>query len=106
MRANRIAVALMPDELERDPVIGGLRFVEQDVCGAAIGGDHCIHEAIVVDVADRHTAANPGIVKNLRRDSGDIDELVAGLAHEHYRLPVVKLREALLDGVEIMALCN
>src|ERR1035438_5479133 len=62
-RANPVPVTPVPGQVKRDPVVRGGRLVEKNVRGSPIRGDHCIDAAVVVDVADRHAASYPCLVK-------------------------------------------
>jgi len=62
--ADGVAVALVPDQLQGQPMILRGRFVSENVGGTVVRGYHGIDAAIVVNIADRQAAAHPGLVKN------------------------------------------
>src|SRR6267378_6923327 len=80
------------------------RFVAENVDGAVVRGDHGIEAAVIINVADGHAAAEPGLLKNGAGVGGDVHELFAGVAKEKHRFAIVKIGIVELDGVEVVAL--
>src|SRR5438477_11512432 len=89
--ADAVAVALVTCEAQRDPVIRSGSLVMEDVYASAIGGEHGVDTAVVVDVADGQPAANPGIVEDIAGHARDVDEFSAVVTRQQHRFPVMEL---------------
>src|SRR5690242_14250278 len=81
-----------------------LRLIEQNVGLTTICCDDRIDSSVVVEVADRHAPADPGLVEDVARDRGDVDELAADVTRQQHRLPVMELRVDAFYRVEIVPL--
>src|SRR5258708_36436787 len=57
--ADGVAVALVADELQCEPVILRWRFVVKNVDGAVVRGDDGVEAALILHVPDAHTPPNP-----------------------------------------------
>jgi len=103
--ANAVAIAFVADQMNANPVVAGLRLIHQDVERTAIFRDNGIHIAIVVDVARRHSATDPALLKQRAGNGGNIDEVLPVDVPRHQEMfPVVDLREGEIDIVEIVSL--
>src|SRR5580704_16880103 len=70
-RADGVAVALVPDQLQGEPMILRGRFVSENVGGTVVRGYDGVDAAIVVNIADSHAAGHPGLEKTSTGDPGN-----------------------------------
>ena len=63
----------------------------KNVDGAVVGGDNGVEAAVIVNVANGHAAAKPGLMKDNAGVRGDIHELFAGVSNEKHRFAIVKV---------------
>src|SRR5215813_11807638 len=66
-RADRIAIALMTNQMKGEPVIRYGCFVVENVKGTVVCGDDCVDTSIVINVADGESARNPCLLKYASR---------------------------------------
>src|ERR1700722_4144423 len=104
--ADGVAIAFVTDEFEREPVIGGDRFVAKDVSGAIVGGNHGVDTTIIVQVTGSQSAADPGLLKDFSGTGGHVHKAVPVIAEQEKRLAIAEIGIAELDSVEIVALGN
>ncbi len=104
--ADRVTVGFVADEFEGEPMILRGRFVVKYADGAIVGGDDGVEAAVIVNVADGHAAAEPGLMKDGAGVRGDIHELFAGVSKKKHRFAIVKVGIVEFDGVKVMALSD
>src|SRR5580704_11015401 len=91
---------------DREPVVIVWRLVVQNIGGAVIGGDNGIDAAVVVDIADGHTASCPRLMEDFAGLGRHVRKTLAVVVCQKHRLFVVQLRIVEFDGIEIVTLCD
>ena len=104
LRANAIAVALVPHQFDPEPVVARRRLVAHDVSRAAVGRHHYVHAAVVPDVACCQPAPGPRFMEDLARCARHVHEALAVVAHQQHWFLVAQLRIVQLDVVDIVSL--
>src|ERR1700722_16817898 len=64
LRPDSVAVALNADQLQVDPMILGWSFVVKHPGGTVIRSYDNIHSSVIVQVANRHPAGRPRLLKH------------------------------------------
>src|SRR5207253_837191 len=106
LRPDRIPVAFMSDEQQREPVVLRGSLVVQDVCGSIIGGNDRVQPTDIIQVADRHTPSRPRLLKDLSRVRRHIHETVACVSRQQHRFAIAQVRRSQLNRIQIVALSN
>src|SRR6266566_339863 len=102
--ADGVAIAFVPHEFQRQPMILRGRVVAQDVNGSFVGGDDGVHATVVVDVAGRQAPAYPGLMEHTTGIAGAVDEALTGVSRQEDWFVVMKIGILQLDSVEVVAL--
>src|ERR1700733_6048233 len=80
LRADRVAVALMPDQFQQNPMVPGYRFVVENMNRAIIRGYDRIEAAVVIEVANCQSTRNPDLLEEFARLQGNIHKPVPRIA--------------------------
>src|SRR5580700_710297 len=80
LRANGVAVALVPNQFQQNPMVPFYRFVVENVNRAVIGGHDRVEPAVVIEVANCQSTRNPGLAEEVARLLGNIHKPVPRIA--------------------------
>src|ERR1700726_2899163 len=87
---NRIPIALVSDKSQGQPMVSGGSVVVQNMGLTIVSRNHCIHSPIIINVASRQSACNPGVRKNTPRTGGDINKPAPRISCQQHWFAIAK----------------
>src|SRR5882762_2788236 len=106
LRAYRVAIALVANELQNQPVVLRGCLIMQYMDRPVVGNHHRVQTTIVIQVADSQSPSNPWLLERSSGSGGDVCESCAGIAREQHWFAIMGARQELLYRFGKMTLGN